>query len=517
MEKEASEIVKLTERVAKDPKSKLFVPLAEEYRKIGDIEMAIYVLTEGLKNNPGYVTARSTLGRLYLEQGDLASAQKELEEVIKVIPDNLLAQRKLGDIYVLQDKKSEALQRYKACLALNPDDKDLTGMVADLEAGHDIARSVARPKVLAGPPAANKPSSAPVPVTPKTPEAGPRIPLTPSPEARPVEPKASSFIVKTPSAQPEKPENVARNERTATGPPVSVSPSAQPTPVPIDDAEIVEEIVELEPLDQIQATGVGTDNVVTEVPEIFDVQAPLDLEPPINVSEVSTFDLSEPGTAAAEALEDQQPPVPWESVHMEAQQAPQPTVTEETTDDISTNTLAELYLAQGFYDKAIEIYQGILADHPDNETLRDKLAMIMAKAGLTESSTSRLDESAPRAAVEPSKEVLPGFSAGQTTEVPEHTAPEADTRQAGQPDRLMQPQSTIPPMPPGGSEEAPQGEATQSTDIPNAQTVPQVKSDVYQDASHDASLQGPLSHTARRKETLDRLEHWLKNIMKEKP
>jgi hypothetical protein len=64
MEKENTEIVKLTERIAKDPKSKLFVPLAEEHKKAGDIETAIRVLTQGLKLNPGYVTARSFLGRL---------------------------------------------------------------------------------------------------------------------------------------------------------------------------------------------------------------------------------------------------------------------------------------------------------------------------------------------------------------------------------------------------------------------------------------------------------------------
>ena len=109
MDKETSEIAKLTERIAKDPKSKLFVPLAEEYKKDGDIEMAIFVLMEGLKNNPGYVTARSFLGKLLIEQGDLSGAQKEFEEVVKAIPDNLMAQSKLGDLYALQNRPGEAL------------------------------------------------------------------------------------------------------------------------------------------------------------------------------------------------------------------------------------------------------------------------------------------------------------------------------------------------------------------------------------------------------------------------
>lgn len=170
MEKENAEIEKLTERIAKDPKSKLFVPLAEEHKKAGDIETAIRVLTEGLKHNPGYVTARSFLGRLLMDKGDLAGAQKELEEVIKTIPDNLLAQRKLGDIYVLQRRGADALPRYKAALALNPGDKDLPLLLADLEAGKDVSSRIPKPKTPA-PPAEIKPQ--PAPATPVQPKAAP--------------------------------------------------------------------------------------------------------------------------------------------------------------------------------------------------------------------------------------------------------------------------------------------------------------------------------------------------------
>ncbi len=146
MEKGSSEIAKLTERISKDPKSKLFVPLAEEYKKAGDIEMAIAVLAEGLKNNPGYVTAKSFLGRLLLDQGNLSEAQKEFEEVIKAIPDNVLAQRKLGNIHVLQGRAQEALLFFKAVLAVNPKDPELKALVADIEAGRDVREKIAGPK-----------------------------------------------------------------------------------------------------------------------------------------------------------------------------------------------------------------------------------------------------------------------------------------------------------------------------------------------------------------------------------
>ena len=146
MDNETSEITKLTERVTRDPKSKLFVPLAEEYKKMGDIEMSIHVLTEGLKNNPGYVTAKSFLGRLLMEKGDLAGAGKEFEEVVKAIPDNLLAQRKLGDIYALQGSSAQALLHYKVAYSLNPADEEISSFISDLEAGRTITERIPRPK-----------------------------------------------------------------------------------------------------------------------------------------------------------------------------------------------------------------------------------------------------------------------------------------------------------------------------------------------------------------------------------
>lgn len=62
------EIEKLKEKVEKDPLSKLFVPLAEEYRKIGMLDEAVSVLLKGLENQPNYMTARVALGKIYLEK-----------------------------------------------------------------------------------------------------------------------------------------------------------------------------------------------------------------------------------------------------------------------------------------------------------------------------------------------------------------------------------------------------------------------------------------------------------------
>mgnify|MGYP000852416941 CR=1 FL=1 len=45
-------------------------------------------------------------------------------------------------------------------------------------------------------------------------------------------------------------------------------------------------------------------------------------------------------------------------------------------DPLATSTLAELYVTQGFIDKAIEIYRAILERQPDNREAADRLALL---------------------------------------------------------------------------------------------------------------------------------------------
>ncbi|MGH7254725.1 MAG: tetratricopeptide repeat protein, partial [Nitrospirales bacterium] len=93
------EITKLTKALAKDPKSKLFMPLAEEYVKIGMLEDAVAVLENGLKHYPTFVTARVALGRLYFQLENGAKARTMLEEATKLSPENLLAHKTLARVY----------------------------------------------------------------------------------------------------------------------------------------------------------------------------------------------------------------------------------------------------------------------------------------------------------------------------------------------------------------------------------------------------------------------------------
>ncbi len=127
------DIERLKEKIGRDPNSKLFVPLAEEYKKAGMLDEAIEVLTGGLENQPGYLSARVSLGKIFIERGMLHEAQTEFEKVIAAIPDNLYAHKKLAEIYKELGDKNKATKEFRTVLKLNPLDDWAAASLAETE------------------------------------------------------------------------------------------------------------------------------------------------------------------------------------------------------------------------------------------------------------------------------------------------------------------------------------------------------------------------------------------------
>ena len=128
-----TEINKLKEKVDKDPNSRLYVPLAEEYRKEGMMDEAIEVLQKGLGLHPGYMSARVALGKIYHAKGQMDEARIEFESVVKSIPDNLYAHKKLAEIYRDTGKRDLAIKALRTVLKLNPMDEETLNSLRDLE------------------------------------------------------------------------------------------------------------------------------------------------------------------------------------------------------------------------------------------------------------------------------------------------------------------------------------------------------------------------------------------------
>lgn len=130
----AAEIDRLAITLAKDPSSKAFIPLAEEYGKAGMWAEAAGVLEDGLKYYPGFITAMVALGRAYDQLGQPTKAKAILEEAIKMSPENLRAHRTLAKIYTAEGATTQALRSCDVILALNPLDQESLSLRASLGA-----------------------------------------------------------------------------------------------------------------------------------------------------------------------------------------------------------------------------------------------------------------------------------------------------------------------------------------------------------------------------------------------
>ena len=126
----AVEIDRLALALAKDPGSKVFIPLAEEYGKAGMWEEAVAVLEDGLKIYPGFITAMVALGRAYDQMNQPVKAKALLEEAIKVSPDNLRAHRTLAKLYAAQGAKEAAIRSCNVILSINPHDQEALSLCA---------------------------------------------------------------------------------------------------------------------------------------------------------------------------------------------------------------------------------------------------------------------------------------------------------------------------------------------------------------------------------------------------
>ncbi len=132
-QKNAAEIDRLATQLAKDPQSKVFLPLAEEYCKVGMWEEAVSVLEEGLKYYPGFITAMVALGRAYDQLKQPTKARAVLEGAVKLSPDNLRAHRTLIKIYQAQGLTEEVLQSCSVILTMNPRDEEALSIQASLK------------------------------------------------------------------------------------------------------------------------------------------------------------------------------------------------------------------------------------------------------------------------------------------------------------------------------------------------------------------------------------------------
>ncbi|MGA1861340.1 hypothetical protein OWM07_00430 [Deferribacter thermophilus] len=120
-----------SKKLEENPDSKVFMPLAIAYLKLGKYDEVIDVCIKGLDKNPNYLAAKTVLAQAYLEKGLINEAKALLVEVATIDKNNYRANKLLGDIYRAENNLEKALFHYRSAYVVSPEDNDLKELIEE--------------------------------------------------------------------------------------------------------------------------------------------------------------------------------------------------------------------------------------------------------------------------------------------------------------------------------------------------------------------------------------------------
>ncbi len=126
-------IDELRKKFEENPR-RYFAPLANEYRKSGELAQAIALCREHLPKQPGHMSGYIVFGQALYEAGDLVEARAVFEQALDLDPENLIALRHLGDIADLSGDRAGARRWYARVLDADPRNDDIAARLAGLAA-----------------------------------------------------------------------------------------------------------------------------------------------------------------------------------------------------------------------------------------------------------------------------------------------------------------------------------------------------------------------------------------------
>ncbi|MGD8978582.1 MAG: hypothetical protein PVH23_00740 [candidate division WOR-3 bacterium] len=129
-----SEITRLNEKLSKDPKSRIFVQLADLYRKNNMIDEALDVLNKGFEFHPEYPVAYLIQGKCFQDKRSYIQARDAFEKTIALDPQNIVALRMLAKTCEILKDEGGQIDAYKSIVAIDPLDANAKERLSMLEA-----------------------------------------------------------------------------------------------------------------------------------------------------------------------------------------------------------------------------------------------------------------------------------------------------------------------------------------------------------------------------------------------
>ncbi len=130
----SDDVRRLSDELARDPGSRVFVPLGEALRKQGQLDVALKVTLRGLERHPHFVDAHDLLARIAVDRGDMERAFDEWDMVLRLSPEHLGALRGMGFVCFNQGRYAEAEQYLSAAAAAGDTDEAIALALANVRA-----------------------------------------------------------------------------------------------------------------------------------------------------------------------------------------------------------------------------------------------------------------------------------------------------------------------------------------------------------------------------------------------
>ena len=363
-----SRIDELRKKFDENPR-RYFAPLANEYRKIGDFDQAIFICQEFLPQQPGHMSGHIVYGQALFESGRHDEARSVFETALALDPENLIALRHLGDIARAHGDSDTARAWYRRVLESDPRNEEIAGILTSLDSevpsapAGTAAASGKKPEESSGDAVAGGAISIESAITAATGSDDAPAPANADPivdDPLTTAPSESSF------------DDLAKLFTSAAAP-VDPAPRTEEAIKPADDS--------------LHLIHEGEDVLVTDSTTAEEARAHLDAlvgdrqvakpaepappEPPAPSFNLPFLEgLTSAPPAAAEGKEAAAPPAPSSPTP-----APEPAraAVPDASSAFVTETMAELYVKQGHREQALDVYRQLVQRNPNDAALAARL------------------------------------------------------------------------------------------------------------------------------------------------
>ena len=129
---EGDDIRLMSEALAADPGSLVFLALGESLRRKAQLDLAWRVATRGLERHPNRADAHDLAARIAADRTDFARARQEWEAALTLSPGHPAAQKGLGFLLFQQGARADAERLLSAAATADPTDASLAMAVAKI-------------------------------------------------------------------------------------------------------------------------------------------------------------------------------------------------------------------------------------------------------------------------------------------------------------------------------------------------------------------------------------------------